>query len=134
MSDSILTSTKKVLGIAEDDPSFDVDIMMHINSAFASLSQLGIGPATGFMIEDAVATWGDLLGTDKNLNSVKTLVYLKVRVIFDPPPNSFVLNALQEQIKEHEWRLNVHRETTDWTDPSGLPVSGDPVILDGGVG
>jgi len=134
MSDSILESTKKVLGIAADDPSFDADIVMHINSAFATLSQLGIGPATGFMIEDAVATWSDILGVDKNLNAVKTLVYLKVRIVFDPPANSFVLNALQEQIREHEWRLNVHREATDWVDPSGAAPTGDPVVLDGGVG
>jgi hypothetical protein len=139
MSDSILTDTKKVLGIAEDDTSFDLDVIMHINSAFTTLADLGVGPATGFMITDATTTWGALLGSDLNLNNVKTLVYLKVRLVFDPPNTSFVLNALQEQIREHEWRLNTRREATDWVDPEPLvepaeTIWGDPIVIDGGVG
>lgn len=110
MSASILDSTKKVLGIDADYTAFDMDIIMHINSALATLNQLGVGPDEGFSIEDNTAKWGDLLGDDKRLNQVKSYVYLKVRVMFDPPASSFVLSSFQEQIKEHEWRINVVRE------------------------
>ena len=121
MDESILTSTKKVLGIDESYTAFDTDIIMHINSIFAVLTQLGIGPVEGFAISDSTATWGSFLGTDLQLNSVKTYVYLRVRLIFDPPATSFVLNAMQEQIRELEWRLSVRREETGWVDPN-LPV------------
>lgn len=110
IDNSILNSIKKVLGIDADYDAFNLDIIMHTNSAFATLNQLGVGPVDGFAIEDDQATWGDFLGTDKRLNSVQTYVYLKVRILFDPPPTSFVLAAQQEQIKEAEWRLTVVAE------------------------
>lgn len=110
MSASILDSTKKVLGIDADYTAFDMDIIMHVNSALATLNQLGVGPEEGFSIEDNSAEWGDFLGDDPRLNQVKSYVYLKVRVVFDPPTSSFVLSAFQEQIKEHEWRINVVQE------------------------
>ena len=110
MSDSILDSTKKVLGIEATYTAFDLDIMMHINSVFSKLHQLGIGPDEGFEIEDSVAVWGDFFGTEKKLNGVKTYVYLSVRLLFDPPTTSFAISAVQEQVKELEWRLNVYRE------------------------
>lgn len=110
MSDSILTSTKKVLGIEEDYTPFDLDILMHINSALATLNQLGVGPEEGFSIEDETETWSDFLGDDPRLNSVKTYVYLKTRFAFDPPGTSYLINAIQKQIEELEWRLNVVRE------------------------
>ena len=113
MSESILDSTKKILGIDEEYDAFDMDVVMHINGAFSTLHQLGLGPEEGFMIEDDGAEWGDFLENDNRLNSVKTYVFLKVRVIFDPPTTSFVLTALQEQIKELEWRLNTYREGRD---------------------
>ena len=118
METSILTGTKKILGLAEDYTAFDYDLITHINSAFSTLTQLGVGPAEGFMIEDETAVWTDFI-TDNDLqyNSVKTYVYLRVRMLFDPPATSFVIAALNEQIKELEWRLNVHREETGWTDP-----------------
>lgn len=122
MEDSILVVIKKLLGIPEDYTAFDVDVMTHINSAFSTLTQLGIGPATGFMIEDDSAIWADFLVTDKQLNSVKTYIALRVRQIFDPPTTSYVVAAFAEQIKELEWRLNVHREETGWVDP-------DPVVI-----
>jgi len=118
MSDSILTSTKKVLGIEELYTAFDVDILMHINSVFSTLHQLGIGPVDGFFIEDATPTWTTFLGTDPRLNSVKTYVYLKVRILFDPPGTSYLIDSLRNQAEELEWRLNVVRETDDWVDPS----------------
>lgn len=121
MITSILNSVKKVLGIAEDDESFDEDILMHTNSVFGTLTQLGIGPADGFSIEDADAEWDDFLGTDKNLNPAKSYIYLRLRLIFDPPTTSFVITALDKQREELEWRLNVYREETAWTDPSLTP-------------
>jgi len=118
MAQSILNSIKKVIGIHPDDVSFDEDIVMHVNSAFSTLAQLGVGPAEGFMIEDDLATWDTFLGADPRLlNSVKTYVYLKVRLVFDPPNTSFVIESMNKQIQELEWRLNVQREEESWTDP-----------------
>ncbi|QGJ89059.1 hypothetical protein PBI_UNTOUCHABLE_14 [Gordonia phage Untouchable] len=113
MSESILNSTKKMLGIDADYDAFDMDVILHINGALSTLNQLGLGPEEGFMIEDETAEWGDLLEDDMRLNSVKSLIYLKVRLVFDPPSTSFALTAMQEQIKELEWRLSVYREGRD---------------------
>lgn len=113
MSDSILNSTKKILGIGSDYEVFDLDIITHINSAFATLTDLGIGPDEGYMIEDDSATWGDYLKGDNRLNPVRTYVYLKVRVLFDPPTTSFAIEAINKQIAELEWRLNTYREGRD---------------------
>jgi hypothetical protein len=102
-----------------------LDIITHINSAFSTLTQLGVGPAAGFAIEDETAEWaafGDFV-TDTQLNSVKTYVYLKVREIFDPPQTSYLSAAMRKQIEELEYRLNVHREETQWVDP-------DPPVLE----
>lgn len=105
---SILDSTKKILGISPEYTAFDLDIVTHINTVFTTLEQLGVGPVGGFMIEDASPVWGDyFLGDDKRLNGVKTYIYLRVRLMFDPPTNSFAMNSLQEQVRELEWRLNV---------------------------
>lgn len=112
MSDSILTSTKKILGIEEDYKEFDLDILTHINSVFMILRQLGIGPQEGFFIEDEKAVWVDFLGDDPNLNAVKTYVFLRVRILFDPPTSSYHIEALKEQVKEIEYRLNLHMETS----------------------
>ena len=117
MENSILTSTKKILGIAEDYTVWDLDIITHINSVFSDLTQLGVGPVNGFMIEDATATWDEFIGTDLNLNRVKTYMHLRVRLLFDPPATSYAITAMEEQVKQLEWRLNVQRESTDWVDP-----------------
>ena len=117
MEQSILKSTKKILGLEADYTAFDLDVLTAINSSFATLTQLGIGPAQGFVIEDDTTTWNAFLGTDLQLSSVKTLIYLKVRLIFDPPQTSYHMQAIKEQIAELEWRLNAHREETAWTDP-----------------
>lgn len=131
MYESILTGTKKNLGITEDYTAFDADIVMHINSVFSILNGVGLGPAEGFMISDKTAVWATFLGTDNRLNSVKTYVYLRVRMLFDPPTTSYLINALEAQYKEIEWRLSIQRESTAWVDP-------DPVVLgdnlyDGGM-
>lgn len=123
MVTSILTSIKKLLGLDESYTVFDVDIMMHINSALATLNQLGIGPEFGFTIEDAGPTWDEFLGIDQRLNPVKTYVYLRVRLLFDPPATSFAIDAVKEQITELEWRLNVTRES-GVSVPVGLIVDG----------
>lgn len=131
MVDSILTSTKKILGIDASYTAFDVDILMHINSVFSTLNQLGIGPENGFAIEDDTSTWDSFLGTDPRLNSVKTYIYLRVRLLFDPPATSFAIEAFKEQAKELEWRLNVLMEETIWVDPT-QSIDEEDVVLDGG--
>lgn len=108
--DSILDSTKKILGLAPEYDVFDVDIITHINTAFFTLNQLGIGPAEGFSILDSTATWAWFTEGRANLNAVKTYVYLRVRLLFDPPQTSFAISAMEKQIQELEWRLNVYRE------------------------
>ena len=125
MSESILTSTKKILGIENVYTAFDPDILLHINSVFVTLNQLGIGPVTGFAIEDEVPTWVDFLGPDPRLNSVKTYVYLRVRLLFDPPSTSYLITSMKEQVQELEWRLNVYREGVSWTNPN--PIVG-PIV------
>lgn len=109
--ESILTSVKKMLGIMEDYTHFDSDIIIHINSVFMILSQLGVGPANGFTITDESNNWSDFLPSDnKNFESVKTYVYLKVKLLFDPPMSSAVMEAMKQMISELEWRLNVEAE------------------------
>lgn len=108
--DSILRQTKKVLGLGEDYTVFDSDVMMHINTAFTTLQQLGVGPPEGFMITDDATTWDNYTDLDTNLNSVKSYIFLRVKLLFDPPATSFAIEALRSQITEFEWRLNVHAE------------------------
>src|SRR3954453_6607329 len=114
MEMSILNSTKKILGIASDYTAFDLDVITHINSAFSTLTQLGVGPAEGFMIEDDTAVWTDFILGDPEYNQVKSYVFLRVRLLFDPPATSYLITAYQDQIRELEWRLNTHREETQW--------------------
>lgn len=122
MDKSILNNIKKILGLDESYTAFDTDVMIHINSVFSTLSQLGIGPAGGFMIEDDILTWDDYIPDgDPNLNAVKTYIYLRVRLLFDPPATSFAIQAMERQITEHEWRLNTYREETSWTEPIPRP-------------
>lgn len=110
MEQSILKSTKKILGLAEDYTPFDLDVITHINAAFSILDQLGVGPSGGFMIEDDSTVWGDYVVPPNQLHLVKTYIYLKVRFLFDPPATSYLITATENQIKEYEWRLNVFRE------------------------
>jgi hypothetical protein len=126
MEQSILNSTKKILGIAANYTVFDLDIITHINSAFSTLTQLGVGPAEGFMIQGVDEEWEDFIADDLQYNSVKSYVFLKTRQLFDPPQTSYLISAVERQIQELEWRLNVHREETGWVDP-------DPDLLDEAV-
>lgn len=112
MGDSILTTIKKLLGIAEEYSHFDVDIIIHINSALMTLRQIGVGPETGYTITGDGETWSDFLSEDTSLEAVKTYIYLKVRMMFDPPTISSVMEAMQRQANEYEWRLNVEVESS----------------------
>lgn len=109
--DSILTSIKKLLGITEEYTHFDADIIMHINSVLAILTQLGVGPAEGFHIEDASVTWDDYLSNKLYFEPVKTYIYLKVKLMFDPPLSSAVMESMNRMISELEFRLNAAAET-----------------------
>lgn len=118
METSILQSTKKILGVDPGDNSFDLDIITHINSAFSILSNLGVGPVVGFFIEDELADWADLgVVSIPMLGLIKTCIYLRVRMLFDPPTTSYLQDAFKQQILEHEWRLSEMREETAWVDP-----------------
>lgn len=105
--DSILTSIKKLLGIAEEYDHFDPDIIMHINSVFSVLTQLGVGPASGFSISDKTAVWSDFVESDSRLEMLKSYMYLKVKLLFDPPLGTASIEAINRQINELEWRINV---------------------------
>ena len=105
MNDSILTSIKKLLGITEEYEHFDQDIIIHINSVFMILNQLGVGPSNGFSITDKTAVWSDFISEGANIESVKSYMYLKVRLLFDPPTTSAVMESMNRMICELEFRL-----------------------------
>ena len=107
--DSILDSVKKSLGIMPEYTHFDQDIILCINTALMILNQLGVG--NELIIEDSSATWNDFLSDNTRFEMVKTYVYLRTRMTFDPPSSSVMMDALKEQIKEYEWRLNVNAES-----------------------
>jgi len=127
---SILDSVKAALDLEEDNVDFDVPIIMHINSAFATLWQIGLGPSAGYEIEDSDATWDAFYGTSKRYNAIRTYVCLFVKNLFDPPQTAHHARAMEENLRQHEWRLNVTREETAWTDPN--PVHIRQTVLDGG--
>jgi hypothetical protein len=119
---SILSSVKKMCGVDPSQTVFDDVLLMHINSVFSDLEQLGVGPVGGFMIEDDVPTWDAFFGNDPRWSSVKSYVYFRVRLMFDPPQTQYLVNSFDEQVKKMEFRLNVTREGDSWTDPS-LPAA-----------
>jgi hypothetical protein len=131
LEQSILRSTKKLVNIDMDDPSFDHDVITHINTAFFHLHQLGVGPQAGFAIEDEQAKWSDFLGEGAPtplISAVKTNVALRVRAIFDPPTLPHVMKAMESQITESDVRINTLREETEWVHPDPI----DLLIVDGG--
>lgn len=128
--ESILTGTKKSLGLEESYTAFDPDIVMHINSVFSTLADLGLGPLEGYAIEDKETLWSDYLGTSPRLSVVKSYMYLRVRLLFDPPQVGFVLTAMKEQITEMEYRINLIREVRDH--PNFELVGVDNPEADGG--
>jgi hypothetical protein len=108
--DSILLSVKKMLGIEPDCTDFDIDIIININSVLMFLNQIGIGPQNGFFISDEGDEWADIVGDRIDIDAVKTYVYLKVKLLFDPPTSNYVIEAIERQTKEIEWRLNTQME------------------------
>lgn len=114
--DSILTSVKKMLGIAADYKHFDTDIIIHINSVFMILHQLGVGPTEGFTIASDVETWDEFTSDDFTIESAKSYMYLKVGLLFDPPTSSAVMEAKNRMISELEWRLNAAVDPTGQND------------------
>ena len=114
-NESILITIKKMLGPSYDEESFDTDIIIHINSCFTTLRQLGIGPSNGYRITTKDQVWSEFIKNEEMLDSVKTYIYIKTKLVFDPPTNSSLLNAFEKQYKELEWRLNISVES----DPKG---------------
>lgn len=108
LTESILTSIKKLLGIGENYNHFDADLVMHINSVFSILTQMGVGPTNGFSITGDSEKWKDFVVSDPNSFSlVKSYIYLKVKLLFDPPLSSAAIESTNRQISEFEWRLFV---------------------------
>lgn len=109
--ESILTSIKKLLGPTEEYNHFDPDIIMHINTAIMELTQIGVGPSEGFVINDEFDTWSDfvpdLIQNKVKIEAVKTYIYLSVKLVFDPPQHSSVLSSMERQMEKLLWRLNV---------------------------
>ena len=108
MEESILNTIKKMLGPDDSYEAFDTEIIVHINTALSTLAQLGVGPRKGFRITGTDEAWGDFISDGSvDLEGIKTYIYMKVKMIFDPPVSSFVMKAMEESCKELEWRLNV---------------------------
>lgn len=129
MEQSILKSTKKVLHIAPDDTSFDLDVITQINSAFSTLNDLGVGPDAGFVVDTDDELWTDFLDDDKvQLSQVKTFILLTVKLNFDPPQTAHLLNSAEKQLKESTVRISMRRENKEYTPPVSPPIN----VIDGG--
>ena len=111
--ESILTSIKKMLGIMEEYEHFDQDIIIHINSVFLILTQLGVGPPEGFAIKSKNEAWTDFVPENQKIESIKSYMYLKTKLLFDPPLSSAAMEAIYRSINEFEWRLNVQAERSN---------------------
>lgn len=117
MEDSILLTIKKLNNIPEDYDAFDLDILVAINTVFVDLQMLGVGPTLGFSITDETAVWSDYLDDTITLANVKSYVGMRVRLMFDPPGTSYLINNFKEQIQKLEWLINTRREDLEWTPP-----------------
>lgn len=118
-TDSILTSIKKLLGLTEECTEFDADIITHINSVFLTLQQIGVGPEEGFAISDSSQTWKDFIPEGLILNTIKSYMSLKVRLLFDPPASSVVVESMNRMIDQFEWRINVAAESNTSAQSNG---------------
>lgn len=120
MEESILLTIKKMLGGgAENNEHFDNDIITHINSAFMVLTQVGVGPKDGFFISDDTAVWSDFVENPKKYQAIKTYIYSRVKLVFDPPTTSAVIEVLNQTIRELEWRLQVNSDEESEVNESG---------------
>ena len=117
--DSILTSVKALQGIQEEDESFDQELIMDINSVFMVLYQLGVGPKKPFSITDKSQTWSEFLGDRDDISLVRSYMYLKVRLLFDPPQSGVLHEAMERQVEECEWRINVQAESPSFPEEGG---------------
>lgn len=111
---SILASVRHAIGLGDEQTFFDADLIMHINSVFDILHQLGAGPVDGYAIEDDSETWDDYFGERKTIQFIKSYMYISVKLLFDPPQNSFLVKALEDKQKEYEWRINTAAESIFW--------------------
>lgn len=118
VSESILNNVKKVCGIAADYKAFDEDLVMHINSELSVLNQVGVGPAEGLAIVDEMDQWVSLLEGEARLNMVKSYIYLKMRLLFDPPQTPPLITALEKQADMFLWRIREFREEQTWVPPA----------------
>lgn len=123
MTESILDSIKKVCGMEADYTAFDEDLLLHINSEFAVLNQVGVGPATGYSIQNKDNVWAELLEGENRLNMVKSYIYLKMRLLFDPPGTPPLITAYEKQADMFFWRIREFREEQTWTAPPPRVVS-----------
>lgn len=127
MEQSILLSTKKILGLGADDDSFDLDVLTFINTAFSTLNDVGVGPSGGFFIGDDEYTWDDFAVDaavdDVQVNDIRTYVFLRCRMLFDPPATPYLINAFKDQLDEHVVRISRRREATAWVDPDPPVIS-----------
>jgi hypothetical protein len=129
--ESILTSIKKMLGIAEEYKQFDGDIILHINSVFTTLTQLGVGPSEGFYIENETVEWTDFIPEPNKLQAVKSYMFMKVKLLFDPGSvGSSTLAAYERMIQEYEWRLNVDAESSGTSQNGSIGVQNDILLRD----
>lgn len=113
MTDSIVVTIKRMLGLDDNYTPFDMDVIVHINAALMTLCQIGVGPKEGFEVTDYDQNWDDFLVNKTKLGAVKTYVYMKVKMAFDPPTNSFVMDAMKQQCEEILFRLNVQAESVE---------------------
>lgn len=124
MEDSILKTTKAILGLGADYTPFDLSLILHINTALNDLSDVGVGLDTGFMIEDDAATWTDFVGSDTRLNTIKSYVAQKVKSLFDPPQTGPGMTALEDQLKQMLWRINANADPGTVDEPDTILISG----------
>lgn len=128
MKESILNSIKSLLGISDEDTAFDNDILVNINAAFSTLFQVGVGDKIHYFISDETTTWDDLFDKEEDLiDFIKLYTYMKVRLGFDPPTNSFVLEAIKQQMQELEYRILLQADPSDYftTDVDRYPEDPD---------
>lgn len=111
MSDSILESIKDAASISSEESAFDQELILHINSVFMALRQMGIGPDTAFVVSDSSSEWSEFTTDPIILPTIKSYVTLRVRVLFDPPTSSALMDALKNAISEYEWRLGIECDT-----------------------
>ncbi|ASR84011.1 hypothetical protein SEA_TEACUP_5 [Arthrobacter phage Teacup] len=126
-TDSILDTTKKLLGFESDYTAFDLDIITHINTVFTTLQSLGVGPEEGFMITDKEAVWDEFTGLEM-MNSVKSYMFMRVRLMFDPPTTSFHLESLNKMAQEIEWRLSAQAEEVNNTWLTTMPTTSSRIM------